>query len=376
MSPTACRPCLRRAGLLEALSPLIEVVAMRQAGSSAPELLAMSDDQLVRKLAPRGSPGMRRALARAAGPSVLEARQRNSGVWSVCRHRDEYPEPLRDLGAEAPAALFGRGHRDALADLAERRAVAIVGARRASGYGRTVGRDLARQLSVAGVRVISGLANGVDAAAHDGALAGSAQTIAVLGSGADRVYPRQQSGLYERVLASGAALSELPPGAPPRRWTFPARNRIIAALSAMTVVVAAADRSGSLITAEMAADLGREVGAVPGPVNAPSHAGANRLLVDGARVIRGGQDALDALFGPGERAVAEVGPDPGIGGRAVLAEIERGATPDAVAATLALPPAEVSAGLARLELDGYVVGDAGGRYERTSLDMPPPGSPE
>ena len=283
----ACDACLARAGLLEALAPLIEVVATKPPNAGVRGLLTLDDDELARALAPGGSEGLRRALDRSPPPAEVLARQRPSEAWSTCRHSSDYPKVLNDLAGQVPVALFGRGDRSRLGTLGERPAVALVGARRASSYGREVGRDLARQLSRAGAAVISGLANGVDAAAHEGALAGAGLTVAVLGCGVDRAYPRRQVGLYERIVEEGLVLSELPCGARPWRWTFPARNRIMAALSMMTVVVEAAERSGSLITAEMAADLQRDVGAVP---RACQRTGSRRReSAPGGRRVRGAQ---------------------------------------------------------------------------------------
>ncbi len=174
----------------------------------------------------------------------------------------------------------------------------VVGARRASSYGREIARELGRELAAAGFLVVSGLAFGIDACAHRGAL-DAGLTVAVLGCGADVAYPAAHRSLWRRISEQGLVLSELPPGTGAWRWTFPARNRIMAALAGMTVVVEAAQRSGSLITADLAADLGRDLGAVPGPVNSRASAGANDLLAGGACLIRDAQDVLDAMLGPG-----------------------------------------------------------------------------
>ena len=176
----------------------------------------------------------------------------------------------------------------------------MVGARRASSYGRDVARQLGRDLAAAGLVVVSGLAFGVDACAHRGALE-TGRTVAVLGCGADVAYPAAHRSLWRRVQENGLVLSELPPGTGAWRWSFPARNRVMAALAGMTVVVEAAERSGSLITADLAADLGRDLGAVPGPVNSRVSAGPNNLLAGGACLVRDAQDVLDAMLGPGAR---------------------------------------------------------------------------
>ncbi len=229
-----------------------------------------------------------------------------AGCWAVCRHDDAYPEALRDA-ADAPRALLGRGDPAGLARLRPETTVTVVGARRATSYGREIARRLASQLAGAGFAVVSGLAWGIDGAAHEGALE-AGLTVAVLGCGADVAYPRHHAKLYERIREQGLLLSELPPGTGAWRWTFPARNRIMAALGAMTVVVEAAGRSGSLITSDLAGDLGREVGAVPGPVGARMSAGTNDLIADGARLIRGADDVLDALIGPGRSKRPICGP--------------------------------------------------------------------
>src|SRR6201991_688160 len=178
-------------------------------------------------------------------------------------------------------------------------------------------------------------------------------TIAVLGCGPDTPYPAAHRGLWRRIAETGAVISELPPGSTPWRWSFPARNRAMAALAGMTVVVEAAARSGSLITADLAADLGRDLGAVPGPVTSRASAGPNNLLAGGACVIRDAQDVLDALLGAGARRLERSGPplDPALA--AVLTAVEAGeGSCDGVAAALALSGPEAAAALARLELLG------------------------
>jgi DNA processing protein len=272
--------------------------------------------------------------------------------------------------ADAPWALIGRGDPTLLADLEPYGAVTIVGARRATAYGREIARELGRALAAAGMVVVSGLAFGVDGCAHRGALEGG-RTIAVLGCGPDVAYPATHRSLWRRIAETNLVLSELPPGAPPWKWTFPARNRIMAALAGMTVVVEAAARSGSLITADLAADLGRDLGAVPGPITSRASAGPNDLLAGGACVVRDAQDVLDAMLGPGARPAEPVGAaiDPGLA--TVLAAVDAGeGTCDGVAATLGLPAGEIAAALARLELLGYVTCSSVGLYARTLLAPP------
>jgi DNA processing protein len=248
--------------------------------------------------------------------------------------------------------------------------VTLVGARRASSYGRGIARELGRELAAAGLLVVSGMAFGIDACAHRGALE-AGRTVAVLGCGADVAYPASHRALWRQIIESGLVLSEMPPGAGAWRWTFPARNRIMAAMAGMTVVVEAAQRSGSLITADLAADLGRDLGAVPGPVNSRASAGANDLLAGGACLVRDAQDVLDAMLGAGVRKLARTGPALEPHQLAALVAVERGEeTCDAVAAALDLDGAEAAAALAALEALGYLTCSLVGVYSRTLLEAP------
>jgi DNA processing protein len=218
--------------------------------------------------------------------------------------------------------------------------------------------------------VVSGLAFGVDACAHRGAI-DAGKTIAVLGCGPDTAYPAAHRSLWRQICEKGLVISEQPPGAQPWRWTFPARNRIMAALAGMTVVVEAASRSGSLITTDLAADLGRDIGAVPGPITSRASAGPNNLLAGGACVVRDAQDVLDAMLGAGATRVEHRGSplDPALA--EVLAAVEAGESScDGVAAALGLPGPETAAALSRLELLGYVTCSAMGLYARTLVPSP------
>ena len=247
----------------------------------------------------------------------------------------------------------------------------VVGSRRAGAYGREVARRLARLVAGSGLAVLSGLALGVDSEAHEGALEAGGITVAVLASGPERPYPRSRRGLHQRVRRSGVAISELPPGTPTFRWMFPARNRLMAALGGITVVVEAAERSGSLITAEMAMDCGRQVGAVPGPVTSWRSSGTNRLLADGAAVIREAQDVLDLLLGPGAEVVGERGRRLRDEERAIVVAVEEGAaTADAIAVGCGLPLSRILPALGALERAGYLASDATGGLLRTGLTAP------
>jgi DNA processing protein len=367
----ACDRCLRRAMLLGRLAPYIERVATAQPRSRAQELLALSDSALAGAVA---GPRADRLLAAAAAddPTALRRKLVDADCWALCRHEPGYPEQLRDLGNEAPAALLGRGDAALLRGPDGEPAITVVGSRHGSAYGLGVADDLGRMLAAARITTVSGLALGIDSAAHRGALAGRGRTLAVLGSGPDRPYPPSNRHLYARVLErEGAVVSELPPGTGAFRWTFPARNRVMAALAGMTVVVEAAERSGSLITATMAQDIGREIGAVPGPVNSWLSAGTNALLKDGAHVIRDAQDVLDVMLGPGAGVARPTGPALDDRLARALAQVEGGRrTADAVALGIAGEAGEAGAALARLELLGYVQSDVTGAYARTQLIAP------
>ncbi len=366
----ACDRCLARSCLLSKLAGWIERVAMNAPGKRARELLTLDDAELAAAVGHPRPGELADAAIRQCEALVMELARRVD-VWATCPHSGDWPSQLEDLGAAMPRALFGRGARGQLSELCERPAVAVVGARRASDYGRDVAADLGRELATAGVTVVSGLAYGIDAAAHRGALECGGRTIAVLGSGADVPYPPGERALYERIVSEAIVISEMPPGFEPFRWSFPARNRLIAALAAMTVVVQARRRSGALITADMAGELGRDVGAVPGPVTSSLSAGANALLADGAAVVRNTQDILDRMLGVGiaTSTRSETGPDrsanfdPPLA--ATLDAVEEGAaTPDQVSLRAGVSAAETTAALTRLELLGYVRVDALGRYAR------------
>jgi DNA processing protein len=304
---TACDGCLRRTALVGLLAPWVER-ARKPNRRRLPEVLALPDDELIEALC-----GTKRAA------------------------------------------------RDG--------AVAIVGSRRASSYGVEMASSLARDLAACDVTVVSGMAYGIDSAAHAGALAANGPTIAVMPGGVDVAYPPGKRSLHEQVKRCGLAVSEMPPGMRPFKWSFPARNRIMAALARMTIVVEGTEGSGSLITASFAQDLGREVGAVPGQATSPLAAGPNRLLSEGAAVVRSASDVLDALFGPGKRPVAAAAPQAALAAkleprlRKLLQSVENG-----VGSVEGLAEgqnvADALAGLSELEFLGFVARGPGGDYVR------------
>ena len=362
----ACDACLRRGHLLGHLAPRIAALLDRPRGR-APALLALPDRELIAAVA--GDRGAGPAVGFLERFDAGEARERmdDAGVGAVCRHGSAYPAGLRNLD-DAPAALFHTGLAEALATAAHERTVAVVGARKASSYGLEVASSLGRWLGVAGVPVVSGLALGIDAAAHRGCLDGGGTPIAVMAGGPDVAYPRTNAGLHREVCRRGVVVSELPPGRRPMRWSFPARNRIMAGLAAMTIVVEARDPSGSLITAQFAQDLGRPTGAVPGRITDARSAGSNRLIRDGAIAVLGAEQVLDELYGAG-RGGAMLPPrprrrlDPVL--RRLLDGVEAGLEVPGIVEHSGVPVREARAGLARLEAAGYVRRVRLGAYERT-----------
>ncbi len=281
---------------------------------------------------------------RAAAHAVEEAARHNMTIvtWADAR----YPAELLHLH-DPPPVLFLRGRLALLEGLA----VTVVGSRRATARGRDVAERLGRALAAVGVCVTSGLALGIDGAAHRGALAAGGDTIAVLGRGADEPYPPSHRRIFESIVERGLVVSEFPPGTPPLPHHFPRRNRILAAISHATVVVEAGARSGALITVDHALDLGREVWAVPGPIDLAACRGSNRLLSEGARPLIDVSSFVATLaeplpptpaqpHGPGGRLLAELGHEPlGI---------------DELTDRVGLPLAEVLSLLTELELRGAV----------------------
>jgi DNA processing protein len=362
VEPRACDACLRRTDLIAALAPRLDIEWRKRDAPGG--VLALPDERLLEL----GTHAIRGGWARFDAAAARE-RIRAAGLVAACRCSPAYPAELGDL-SDPPAVLHVAGGFDALAP-ADR--VGIVGARAASPYGTGVAQALGRGLAVAGVPVVSGLALGIDAMAHQGALAGGGgRPIAVLAGGADRPYPARGRRLHEAVRDAGAVVSEMPPGFGVHRWAFVARNRIIAALSSVLVVVEAAGRSGSLTTADFATGIGRTVAAVPGRVTALTATGTNGLIRDGAPLVRDARDVLDLLAdvtGTAPRATPEPAPrPPGMGPVAhrVLDRVEAGR---GTLAELANSPEESRAvllALGRLEAAGLVLRGFGGRYERAA----------
>jgi DNA processing protein len=288
-----------------------------------------------------------------------------AGVGISGRGGAAFPAALgEDL--DPPAVLFHRGDLDALGGPR----VAVVGTRRCTRYGRDVAVELGEGLSAAGVAVVSGLALGIDAAAHVGARRAATPPIGVVGSGLDVVYPRANAALWADLAAHGVLLSEVPLGSPPVAWRFPARNRIIAALADVVVVVESHERGGSLSTVAEALRRDRPVLAVPGPIRSPASAGTNRLIAEGCAPVCGVDDVLVALgLSPGRRRPAsERRPPPGAPGQAVLEAFGwQPATLEQLAVRTGLGVGPLAVALESLQRDRWVEARSGW-YERVGRD--------
>jgi DNA processing protein len=277
----------------------------------------------------------------------------------------DYPRRLQEI-ASAPPVLYLRGTLAPSDDAA----VAIVGARRATAYGETVARELAAELARRGLCIVSGLARGIDAAGHRGALDAGGRTLAVLGSGLDQTYPAEHKGLAGEVLTHGAVLTEFPLGTPPVRRNFPRRNRIISGLSLGVVVVEAGVDSGALITAHHALEQGREVFAVPGRVHARYSEGCNRLIKAGAKLVETWEDVLSELApqlrpSRARRAVAPAPPALTPAEQQVYDILGEGALHiDALIVRADLPGGRVASALVGLEMKGLVRQLTGKVFER------------
>ena len=303
---------------------------------------------------------------------AVRARLSEGGYRVVTPVDVEYPDGLSEV-PDPPPALFAAGR------LPGEPAVAIVGSRKASATALDAARELGRALGERGVCVVSGLALGVDAAAHEGALEAGGATVGVLGCGIDGVYPKSNRGLFGRVREAGGLVSEYGPGEPPLRWRFPARNRVISGLAGCVVVVEAPEKSGSLITARHATDAGNDVWAMPGPVGFAECRGSNKLLADGAGVLWDIDEFVDFVAPRVEEPLKLKAADKGTEDPAALAglpEQEKAALMgvgfepagiDVISGRSGVSMRELLAALALLELKGYVKRDAGGAFARSPL---------
>lgn len=334
---------LTAARLAEAAGDLREIFAWRMDRLQGVE--GVGPERARRICDPRGEETLAGERARCAA----------AGVRIITRHDEGWPKDL-DALADPPLALWVQGELQPR----DRLAVAVVGPRRSSAYGHRVAQRLSGGLARVGATVVSGLARGIDTAAHDAAIAAAGRTLAVLGSGIGRCYPEENRPLAERIAAGhGAVLSEMPYDAQPTPGTFPRRNRLVAALSLATLVVEAGRTSGALITARLAGELGKQVLAVPGPIDREEHAGANQLIRDGAVLVTSLEDIL-AEVGP-LATLAGAAPPPAVENHAasalsgrerqlyqLLDDTARGV--DDLARSTQIPANAVSATLLSLEL--------------------------
>jgi DNA processing protein len=360
-------------GVLDPADPRSEVAASLRDWLIFQRELALDPVAAAELLRATGSPRKALAASRRHGrpvPSDLEAateRLQATGARALPLLSPAYPPRLARLRDPAPLLLV-RGDVDALAAPS----AAIVGSRAATAYGLDTAYQLARDLARAGVVVVSGLARGIDGAAHRGALDAGGRTVAVLACGPDRVYPASHRGLARRIERQGAVVSEFPLGTRPLPPFFPLRNRLISGMASAVVIVEARERSGSLITAGHAANQGVDVFAVPGPITAPASAGPNRLLRDGAYVALEAADVLRELGIPAPAGTLPSGSASAgdssrrtASARAILDALEREpATRDELGRHLARAPEQLALDLLELELQGQVVEDRDGRWRR------------
>ena len=359
----ACHACLRRTWLIELLASHLE----RQR-SMVEKLLSLSDLELITLLGGRQEDQLLQDYAAFRRRDSLARidRARAEGLNLLCQHAEEYPDPLRGLGSLAPASLSLNGSVDRFVELLSRPAVAIVGTRKATRYGLAVAEKMAKDLTAAGMTVVSGMALGIDSAAHEGALRAGGQTLAVLAGPPHRPYPQRRTRLFGEIVATGAVISEVGPEMSTWRWALQARNRVIAGLAQATILIEAPRRSGALITVRHADLAGRWIGVLPGPVGISQSVGTNLLLakaraghqtVDSSRVraVRHAQDVLDLICGEGVVEVPEeLLQAPTASEAALLAKIASGLN------NVTQIDASMLADLTALELKGWLARGAGG----------------
>ncbi len=347
------------------LGALAHTWSLAEAWGRVADGTAVDEPAVARALGTAGAglPGAWAAAARRTDPAAVLAAHAAAGVGVSVLGGATYPGALAgDL--EPPVVLFHQGRLGAL----DGPRVAIVGTRGCTAYGREVARDLGRDLAEAGVRVVSGLALGIDGAAHTGALrAGRAPVVGVVGSGHDVVYPRRHRDLWQRVATEGLLLSEAPLGSAPERWRFPSRNRLLAALADAVVVVESRRSGGSLYTVDAALEREVPVLAVPGPVSSPASEGTNHLLGEGALLCQCAADVLTLLglsAAASSRGRADPRPPPTGVDREVLDALgRRPAALEQLAVRSGLGLADLAAALQRLAAAGWVTAD-GGWYEQ------------
>ncbi len=351
----ACGECVRRAWLLSELRKPLDY--QRHDPLRLAAVLGLDDEDLLAALGDAHTAGLPERY-RAFDPAGFRAAR---GVRRVCRHHPGFPGALRGLAAAPHLLHVARGaHR--LEELLAGPVVAIVGSRAASDYGMEMAWTLGRGLGSAGVTVLSGLAEGVAASAHAGALAVGGPTLTVMPGGLDVCYPAARRELYARLCAAGGAISELPCGSPAHRWCQAARTRIVAGLAAVLVVVEARDRPGELVHATMAHAAGALVAAVPGRAGSALSSGPHALLIAGAPLIRGAQDVLDLIYGvdSGKTPRGATGLEPRL--RRLLERVGAGADTPGRLGHGGEAGVKLLVELAELEALGALTRGDGGRY--------------
>ncbi|MHB1425032.1 MAG: DNA-processing protein DprA [Gemmataceae bacterium] len=357
--------------LVSGIGPRLTAALLERFGSAAAALRAtVAELSSIPYVTPRVAENIQQAAQGSSAAEELERMERH-GVRLIARGSPEYPPLLATIN-DPPYLLYVRGSVTA----ADANAVALVGSRHCTDYGRRVASRLSAGLVRAGVTVISGLARGIDGTAHRAALEAGGRTLAVLAGGLSRIYPPEHAELARQVEASGALLTESKMDQEPLAGLFPVRNRIISGLSTVIVLIEAAEKSGALITASHAADQGRTVMAVPGQIEAASSGGTNELIRKGAVLCRGVEDILEELHGVSAMAVAEQkaaaappppsGPPPGLdeNQRRIWEMLTAACHPDQLVQSLGLEVPLVTGALMMMEMKKVVRRLPGNRYQR------------
>jgi DNA processing protein len=357
----ACQECLRHSWLLTRLTGYLD--SRRHDLRRLTRILRMSDLELLGAVgATQGS-----AIVREYEQFELSAVHLESCTAAVCRHDPHFPYALTQAQAlSTPSVLYLLGNVESFKSMFSEPAVAIVGVRKATDYGIELARSLARDLTGAGVPVVSGLAEGIAAAAHLGALDAGGPTLTVMPGGVDVCYPVTKRALYGALQASGCAVSELPCEFRIRRWCYAARNRVVTGLARLVVVVEAERNIGDLMVANFARTLGKTVAAIPGRVTSPTSRGTHALLSSGARLVEGAQDVLDLLYGYGVKRVPPPGPKLDARLQKIVEKVGAGYDTLAKLAALGIESQEALMALTELELMGLVTRGDGGRYVPSS----------
>jgi DNA processing protein len=350
-----CTECARRSSLLVHLGIPLDFRARDV--ERLWDVLKLPDEQLIAALG-----GSRREQLRAWHASLPDPPEGlPGGVERICRHLEAYPKALRESPL-APHELHVLGGVDRLREILSEPVVAIVGIRRCTDYGMEIARELGRELAAAGVSVIGELADGISYGAHAGVLQAQGSSVAVMGGGVDKCSPECCGPVYRRLVAAGCVVSELPCGAEARRWAQLARARTLALLAELVIVVEAGEHPRELACVQLARTLGKKLGAVPGRITSQPSRGTNQLIKERVELVRGAQDALDLLYGVGQRTAASPARQLEPRLQAILRRIGEGR--DTIA-KLSAPRGSSGAlleALAELELRGLVMRGDGGRY--------------